>query len=89
MAMFEELAQQQPNHPAAAPDCGLNASAPARPAPSEEIRGAAERADATPTDQQTLELREERLVARKELRELGDIEVRTEIEEVPGRLEVD
>lgn len=38
---------------------------------------------------QTLELREEQLVAHKELRELGEVEVRTEIEEVPGRLEVD
>ncbi len=38
---------------------------------------------------QTLELREEQLVAVKELRELGDVELRTEIEEVPGRLEVD
>jgi len=40
-------------------------------------------------DSQTLELREEQLVAHKELRELGDVELRTEIEEVPGRLEVD
>src|ERR1700686_3470573 len=37
----------------------------------------------------TLELREEQLVAHKELRDLGEIEVRTEIDEVPGRLEVD
>jgi uncharacterized protein (TIGR02271 family) len=40
-------------------------------------------------DIQTIELREEELVARKDLRELGQIEVRTEIDEVPGRLEVD
>jgi uncharacterized protein (TIGR02271 family) len=38
---------------------------------------------------QTLELREEQLVAHKELRDLGEVEVRTEIEELPGRLEVD
>jgi len=37
----------------------------------------------------TLELREEQLVVHKELRDLGEIEVRTEIDEVPGRLEVD
>jgi uncharacterized protein (TIGR02271 family) len=36
-----------------------------------------------------LELREEQLIAHKELRDLGEIEVRTEIDEVPGRLEVD
>ncbi|MCA1644798.1 MAG: YsnF/AvaK domain-containing protein [Chloroflexi bacterium] len=39
--------------------------------------------------ERTLELREEQLVARKDLRELGEIEVRTEVDEVPGRLEVD
>ena len=37
----------------------------------------------------TLELREEQLVAHKSLRDVGEIEVRTEIDEVPGRLEVD
>jgi uncharacterized protein (TIGR02271 family) len=37
----------------------------------------------------TLELREEQLVAHKRLRELGEVELRTEIEEHPGRLEVD
>ena len=39
--------------------------------------------------ERTLELREEQLVAHKELRELGEVEVRTEVDEVPGRLEVD
>ncbi len=38
---------------------------------------------------QTIELREEELVAHKELRDLGEIEVRTVIDEVPGRLEID
>jgi uncharacterized protein (TIGR02271 family) len=38
---------------------------------------------------QTIELREEQLVAHKQLHELGEIELRTEIDEVPGRLEVD
>jgi len=42
-----------------------------------------------PEPVQTVELREEQLVAHKELRELGEIEVRTEVEDVPGRLEVD
>lgn len=37
----------------------------------------------------SLELREEQLVAHKDLREMGTVEVRTEIDEVPGRLEVD
>jgi uncharacterized protein (TIGR02271 family) len=37
----------------------------------------------------TLELREEQLVARKDLREVGEIRVRTVVEEVPGRLEVE
>ena len=34
-------------------------------------------------------MRKEQLVARKSLRDVGEIEVRTEIDEVPGRLEVD
>jgi uncharacterized protein (TIGR02271 family) len=37
----------------------------------------------------TFELREEQLVAHKALRDVGEIEVRTIVEEVPGRLEVD
>src|SRR5579884_42298 len=37
----------------------------------------------------TLELREEQLVAHKELRQVGEIGLRTEVEEIPGRLEVD
>ena len=37
----------------------------------------------------TLEVREEQLVARKELREIGNIEVRTAIDHVPGQVEVD
>jgi len=39
--------------------------------------------------ERTLELREEQLVAHKELREAGEVRVRTQIEEVPGRLEVE
>jgi uncharacterized protein (TIGR02271 family) len=38
---------------------------------------------------QTIELREEQLIAHKELRTLGEVEVRTEWDLVPGRLEVD
>jgi len=38
---------------------------------------------------ETIELREEELVARKELRELGSIQIRTEVKDGPGRLEVD
>ena len=40
-------------------------------------------------DARRLELREEQLVAHKDLRHLGDVVVRTEVEEVPGRLEVE
>ena len=43
----------------------------------------------SPTDVQTLELREEQLVARSKQRKLGNIKLRTEIENVPGRLELD
>jgi uncharacterized protein (TIGR02271 family) len=38
---------------------------------------------------ETLELREERLSARKEPHEVGEVVVRTEVGEVPGRLELD
>ena len=38
--------------------------------------------------ERTLELREEQLVPRKDLREVGEVVIRTEVEEVPGRLEV-
>jgi uncharacterized protein (TIGR02271 family) len=57
---------------------------------------ALEREDAVPAanrelgpDERTIELREEQLVAHKELRELGEVEIRTEVEDVPGRLEVE
>jgi uncharacterized protein (TIGR02271 family) len=39
--------------------------------------------------ERTIELREEQLVAHKELGERGEIRVRTTVEEVPGRLEVE
>jgi uncharacterized protein (TIGR02271 family) len=45
--------------------------------------------ESTVDAERTLELREEQLVARKELREVGEITVRTVIEEIPGRLEVE
>jgi uncharacterized protein (TIGR02271 family) len=40
-------------------------------------------------DTRTIELREEQLVAHKDLRDVGEIEIRTEIEDIPARLEVD
>lgn len=49
----------------------------------------AERYDLEADEGRTLELREEELVAHKELRDLGQVEVRTEVDDVPGRLEVD
>jgi uncharacterized protein (TIGR02271 family) len=42
-----------------------------------------------PGDERLIELREEQLVANKEVRQLGEIIVRTELEEVPARLEVE
>ena len=39
--------------------------------------------------ERTLELREEQLIPHKEMREVGEVRVRTVVEEVPGRLEVD
>jgi len=38
---------------------------------------------------QTVELREEQLVARKDLREIGTVEIHTEIEQVPGQVDVE
>ena len=55
--------------------------------PSKQVAASAETAAAD--QERTLELREEQLVAHKELRELGEVEVRTEVDEVPGHLEVD
>src|SRR5438128_11977190 len=42
-----------------------------------------------PPEGETLQLRREELVAHKEMRHIGDVEIRTEVEQVPGRLEVD
>jgi len=42
-----------------------------------------------PDKTEILELREEQLIAHKELRDMGEIVVRTEVDDVPGRLEVD
>jgi uncharacterized protein (TIGR02271 family) len=39
--------------------------------------------------ERTLELREEELVAHKELREAGEVAIRTQVEEFPGRLELE
>jgi uncharacterized protein (TIGR02271 family) len=41
-----------------------------------------------PPEGRTIPLRQEELVAHKEMRHMGDVEVRTEVEEVPGRIEV-
>jgi uncharacterized protein (TIGR02271 family) len=42
-----------------------------------------------PGEERVIELREEQLVANKQLRDLGEVVVRTEVESVPARLEVD
>jgi uncharacterized protein (TIGR02271 family) len=48
-----------------------------------------ERVPAPDPAEQTLRLREEELVARKRMEEVGRVEIRTEVEEFPGRLEID
>jgi uncharacterized protein (TIGR02271 family) len=55
------------------------------------VSGPSESDAPIPADEavETLELREEQLVAHKDLREVGEIEIRTQIDEIPGRLEVD
>jgi uncharacterized protein (TIGR02271 family) len=40
-------------------------------------------------EDRVVELREERLVAHREAREVGEVVVRTQVDEVPGRLEVE
>jgi len=40
-------------------------------------------------EERTIELREEQLIVHRDLRELGEVVVSTEVEEVPGRVEVD
>src|SRR4051794_29920509 len=42
-----------------------------------------------PGDERLIELREEQLVATKQLRDVGEVIVRTEVDSVPARLEVD
>ncbi len=42
-----------------------------------------------PPEGETLQLRLEELVAHKEMRHIGDVEIRTEVEHVPGRVEVE
>src|SRR5216684_4431897 len=56
---------------------------------SQPKRPQAHRAPADSETEKMVELREEQLIAHKVLRDLGEVEVRTEIEEIPGRLEVD
>jgi uncharacterized protein (TIGR02271 family) len=47
------------------------------------------REDETLATERTIELREERLVPQRELRTVGEVSIRSEAEEIPGRLEVD
>ncbi len=57
------------------------------PLPEEpQFRQSAARVD---RGERTIELKEEQLFATKELREVGEIIVRTEVEEFPGQLEVE
>ena len=47
------------------------------------------RDDLDPGEERVIELREEELVANKQLRDVGEVVVRTEVDTVPGRLEVE
>ena len=58
------------------------------PAAWSEAGGATYSSVDLPPDGRTIPLRQEELVAHKEMRHMGDVEVRTEVEEVPGRIEV-
>ena len=60
-----------------------------RPDAWAEPRGGAYSSADLPPEGRTIKLRQEELVAHKEMRHMGDIEVRTEVEEVPGRIEVE
>lgn len=42
-----------------------------------------------PGEERVIELREEQLLANKQLRDVGEVVVRTEVDTIPGRLEVD
>jgi uncharacterized protein (TIGR02271 family) len=44
---------------------------------------------ADPADEQTLDLREEEFVVHREMRDVGEAHVRTRVENVPARIEVD
>jgi len=45
--------------------------------------------DLTPGEQRRIELREDQLVVKKELREVGEIVIRTVTEEIPAQLEIE
>jgi uncharacterized protein (TIGR02271 family) len=58
--------------------------------PSPNTNGDARALDElAPGEERLIELREEQLVANKQLRDLGEVIVRTEIDTVPARLEVE
>jgi uncharacterized protein (TIGR02271 family) len=59
--------------------------------PGDTVATARERDTEVPPleDDRVLELREERLVAHKVMRDVGEVVVRTQIDEVPGRLEAE
>jgi uncharacterized protein (TIGR02271 family) len=92
---MEDMATPKRPDPAGRRHRGEDEPAAARPDDVPDERGAAaagtypDRPLAAAAGERTLELREEQLVAHKELRELGEVEVRTEVEDIPRRLEVD
>ena len=75
----------------AVPLARIQAEAPSIPLQSVETPAAGTRGAGPPSPdtQQVIELKEERLVPHKELRQVGEIEVRTVVEEVPSHLEVE
>jgi uncharacterized protein (TIGR02271 family) len=60
-----------------------------RPSRSKREAGVRREADTASQKEAELELREERLTARKQMEQVGEVDFRKEIEEVPGRLEVE
>ena len=62
---------------------------PVEPSPNMNGDPRAQLDELAPDEERVIELREEQLVANKQLRDLGEVIVRTEIDDLPARLEID
>jgi stress response protein YsnF len=62
---------------------------PVQPSPYTNGDHASKADELAPGEERVIELREEQLVANRQLRDLGKVIVRTEVDSVPARLEVD